>query len=101
MLVNPISSSLSSDSPSGATPVLPANLGPVVSPAFAQSGSNTVPIAAPVGSGKAVAVTGVSVIPASLMVTVPTGLLGTPTVQNEPVAVVGPVVARRLDRPGQ
>jgi len=46
-----------------------------------------------VGSGEAVAATGVSVIPASLVVTVSTGLLGTPALQNEPVAVVGPVVA--------
>ena len=65
-LVDPISSSLTSGSPS---------------------------VAAPVGSGEAVAATGVSVIPASLMVTVSTGLLGTPALQNEPVAVVGPVVA--------
>ena len=92
-LVDPISSSLTSGSPSGATTVLPANPGPVVSPSSPQSGSNTVPVAAPVGSGEAVAVTGVSVIPASLVVTVSTGLLGTPALQNEPVAVVGPVVA--------
>ncbi|MBV8310061.1 MAG: hypothetical protein JO344_06715, partial [Planctomycetaceae bacterium] len=70
-----------------------ANVEPVFSPSSPQSGSNTVAIAAPVGSGEAVAVTGVSVIPASLMVTVNTGLLGTPALQNEPVAVVGPVVA--------
>ena len=44
-------------------------------------------------SGEAVAATGVSVIPASLVVTVSTGLLGSPALQNEPVAVVGPVVA--------
>ncbi len=92
-LVNPISSSLTSGSPSGATTVLPADLGLVFSPSSPQSGSNTVPVAAPVGSGEAVAATGVSVIPASLVVTVSTGLLGTPALQNEPVAVVGPVVA--------
>jgi methionine-rich copper-binding protein CopC len=92
-LVDPISSSLTSGSPSGATTVLPANLGLVFSPSSPQSGSNTVPIAAPVGSGEAVAATGVSVIPASLVVTVGTGLLGSPALQNEPVAVVGPVVA--------
>src|SRR5271166_5810102 len=92
-LVDPISSSLTSGSPSGATTVLPANVEPVVSPSSPQSGSNTVPVAAPVGSGEAVAATGVSVIPASLVVTVSTGLLGTPALQNEPVAVVGPVVA--------
>jgi len=92
-LVDPISSSLTSGSPSGATTVLPANVEPVFSPSSPQSGSNTFSVAAPVGSGEAVAATGVSVIPASLMVTVSTGLLGTPALQNEPVAVVGPVVA--------
>ena len=92
-LVDPISSSLTSGSPSGATTVLPANLGPVFSPSSPQSGSNSFSVAAPVGSGEAVAATGVSVIPASLVVTVSTGLLGTPALQNEPVAVVGPVVA--------
>ncbi|HKM54195.1 MAG TPA: Ig-like domain-containing protein, partial [Isosphaeraceae bacterium] len=92
-LVDPIPSSSTSGSPSVATTVLPANLGLVFSPSSPQSGSNTVPIAAPVGSGEAVAATGVSVIPASLVVTVSTGLLGTPALQNEPVAVVGPVVA--------
>ena len=92
-LVNPVSSSLPSGSSSGATPVLPADLGLVFSPSSPQSGSNTVPVAAPVGGGEAVAATGVSVIPASLVVTVSTGLLGTPALQNEPVAVVGPVVA--------
>ncbi len=92
-LVNPVSSSWTSGHPSGATPVLPADLGLVLSPSSPQSGSITVPIAAPVGSGEAVAATGVSVIPASLVVTVSTGLLGTPALQNEPVAVVGPVVA--------
>ncbi|MGD0044595.1 MAG: hypothetical protein ABSE84_30020, partial [Isosphaeraceae bacterium] len=93
MLVNPVSSSLSSGPPSGATTVLPANVEPVFSPSSPQSGSNSFSVAAPVGSGEAVAATGVSVIPASLMVTVSTGLLGTPALQNEPVAVVGPVVA--------
>jgi hypothetical protein len=92
-LVDPISSSLTSGSPPGATTVLPANVEPVLSPSSPQSGSNTFSVAAPVGSGEAVAATGVSVIPASLMVTVSTGLLGTPALQNEPVAVVGPVVA--------
>ena len=94
-LVNPISSSLTSGSASGATTVLPVNVEPVFSPSSPQSGSNTVPVAAPGGSGEAIAATGVSVIPASLVVTVSTGLLGTPTVQNEPVGVVGPVVAGR------
>src|SRR5271166_4016881 len=89
-LVDPISPSLPSDPPSVPTPV---PVEPVVLPSSPQSGSNTVPIAAPVGSGEAVAATGVSVIPASLVVTVSTGLLGTPALQNEPVAVVGPVVA--------
>ncbi len=92
-LVDPISSSLTSGSPSGATTVVPANVEPVFSPSSPQSGSNSFFVAAPVGSGEAVAATGVSVIPASLMVTVSTGLLGTPALQNEPVAVVGPVVA--------
>jgi len=92
-LVDPISSSLTSGSPSGATTVLPANVEPVFSPSSPQFGSNSFSVAAPVGSGEAVAATGVSVIPASLMVTVSTGLLGSPALQNEPVAVVGPVVA--------
>ena len=91
-LVNPISSSLTSGSPSGATTVLPANVEPVFSPSSPQSGSNSFSVAAPGGSGKAIAATGVSVIPASLLVTVNTGLLGTPTLQNEPFAVAGPVV---------
>ncbi len=59
-------------------------------PSSLTSGSPVV--AAPVGSGGPVAPTGVSVIP-SLKVTVPTGLLGMPALPNEPVAVVGPVVA--------
>ena len=92
-LVNSVSSSLTSGSPLGATTVLPVNVEPVFSPSSPQSGSNTVLVAAPVGSGEAVAATGVSVIPASLVVTVSTGLLGSPALQNEPVAVVGPVVA--------
>ena len=92
-LVDPISSSLTSGSPSGATTVLPANVEPVFSPSSPQFGSNSFSVAAPVGSGEAVAATGVSVIPASLIVTVSTGLLGSPALQNEPVAVVGPVVA--------
>src|SRR5271157_4138742 len=93
MLVNPVSSSLTSGSSSGVTTVLPANLGLVFSPSSPQSGSNTIPVAAPVGSGEAVAATGVSVIPASLVVTVSTGLLGSPALQYEPGAVVGPLVA--------
>ncbi len=92
-LVNPISSSVTSGSPSGATTVLPANLGLVFSPSSPQSGSSSFSVAAPGGSGEAVAATGVSVIPASLLVTVNTGLLGSPSSQNEPVGVVGPVVA--------
>ena len=84
---------MTSGSPSGATTVLPVNAELVFSPSSPQSGSNTFPVAAPVGGGEAVAATGVSVIPASLVVTVSTGLLGTPALQNEPVAVVGPVVA--------
>ena len=92
-VVNPIPWSSPSDSPPGPPTVLSANPGPVFSPSPPQSGSNPVPIAAPVGSGEPVPATGVSVIPASLVVTVSTGLLGSPALQNEPVAVVGPVVA--------
>ena len=82
-LVNPIPSSLTSGNPPSLSTVFFGTLGLVMIPASPESGSYADPVAA----------VGVSVMPASLMVTVNTGLLGTPTSQDEPVAVVGPVVA--------
>lgn len=92
-LINPMTSSSNNGAPSGPSPVPPGNVEPIVPPSSPQPGSNTILLAAPVTSGEAFAATGVSVIPTSLMVTVNTGLLGTPSSQNDSVAVVGPVVA--------
>ena len=72
-LLNPSSSSLTSDSPAGPETML---------------GGNTAnPPAAPTS------VSVLSPIPSSLLVTVSTGLLGRPSSQSEAVAAVGPVVA--------
>ncbi len=92
-LVNSVTSSSTGGSSAGSSPVVPGNPEPVVLPSSPQSGSSSSALVAPAPSGGASTATGVAVIPTSLMVTVGTGLLGTPTLQNESVAAVGPVVA--------
>jgi hypothetical protein len=92
-LISTDTTSLSGGAQPGTNPVVPRNDDPAVVTPSPQSGSSFNVISAPVAIGEPLASTGVSVIPTSLVVTVNTGLLGTPSLQNEPVAVVGPVVA--------
>jgi len=73
--------------------MLSGDVAPVSSPTNPQSGTVIVSVPTSGASGGAVSATGLAPIPASLLVTVNTGLLGSPTVQNEQIGVVGPVVA--------
>ncbi len=81
------------DSPPSTGPMLSGDVAPVSSPTNPQSGTVIVSVPTSGASGRAVSATGLAPIPASLLVTVNTGLLGSPTVQNEQIGVVGPVVA--------
>jgi len=73
--------------------MLSGDVAPVSSPTNPQSGTVIVSVPTSGASGGAVSATGLVPIPAILLVTVNTGLLGSPTVQNEQIGVVGPVVA--------
>ena len=81
------------DSPPSTGPMLPGDVAPVSSPTNPQSGTVIVSVPTSGASGGAVSATGLAPIPTSLLVTVNTGLLGSPSSQNEQLAVVGPVVA--------
>ena len=69
------------------------DVAPVSSPTNPQSETVIVSVPASGASGGVVSATGLAPIPASLLVTVNSGLLGSPSSQNEQLAVVGPVVA--------
>ena len=73
--------------------MLSGDVAPVSSPTNPQSGTVIVSVPTSEASGGAVSATGLAPIPASLLVTVNTGLLGSPSAQSEQVAVVGPVAA--------
>jgi len=81
------------DSPPSTGPMLSGDVAPVSSPTNPQSGTVIVSVPTSEASGGAVSATGLAPIPASLLVTVNTGLLGSPSAQSEQVAVVGPVAA--------
>ncbi len=92
-LTTPMSSGSTLDSPPATGPMLSGDVTPISSPTNPQSGTVIVSVPTSGASGGPVSATGLAPIPASLLVTVNTGLLGSPTVQNEQIGVVGPVVA--------
>jgi hypothetical protein len=92
-LIDATPSSSTLGSPPSTGPMLFGDVAPVSSPTNPQSGTAIVSVPTSGAIGGAVAATGLTPIPATLLVTVNTGLLGSPTVQNEQVGVVEPVVA--------
>lgn len=91
-LVSPTSSSLDLGNSSGTSTVTPDIVTPVSTTPTTPTSPSGVPLAVAALSSPAVSSIGLAPIPASLMVTVNSGLLGGATPQTEQIAAVGPAV---------
>jgi methionine-rich copper-binding protein CopC len=91
-LFNASSSYLATNAPPDLSTVTSENVAPVSSSPVTPSSQSGVQLAIAAVSGPAVSYGGLAPIPASLLVTVNSGLLGGASTQSEQIAVVGPAV---------